>query len=164
MKLALVEPAGTVTLFGVVTALELSETDTVAPPLGAAAVKVTVPVDELPPVTEVGLTATAERATLGGDGFTVIAEDWNTPSMAAVSWTVFRKLGNVVTGNVALVAPPGTVTLAGTLAVLGWLLPRLIATPFEGAGPPNVTVPVAVAPPTTLDGLTAMDVRGGSVG
>ena len=61
VKLALVAPAGTVTLAGTVTALELSESATTAPPLGAAAAKVTVPVEELPPVTVVGLSARDDR-------------------------------------------------------------------------------------------------------
>jgi hypothetical protein len=60
VKVALVAPAGTVTLAGTVAAVELSESDTAAPPAGAAAVNVTVPVDELPPTTLVGLTDTAE--------------------------------------------------------------------------------------------------------
>ena len=61
VKLALVAPAGTVTLAGTVTALELSESATTAPPLGAAEAKVTVPVEELPPVTVVGLSARDDR-------------------------------------------------------------------------------------------------------
>jgi hypothetical protein len=72
--------------------------------------------------------------------------------------------GNVETVNVALVAPPGTVTLNGTLAESGWLLARLIATPLGGAAAPSRTVPVAVPPPATLVGLTVRDVSAGSVG
>ena len=60
VKLALVAPAGTVTLAGTVVALEFSESDTAAPPLGAAALKVTVAVEELPPTTVVGLSDKAE--------------------------------------------------------------------------------------------------------
>ena len=41
----------------------------------------------------------------------------NALSSAAESWTVFVGGGNVVTVKLALVAPPGTVTLAGTRAV-----------------------------------------------
>jgi len=59
-NVALVAPAGTVTLAGTVAALELSESDTDAPPAGAAALNDTVPVDELPPTTLVGLSDTAE--------------------------------------------------------------------------------------------------------
>jgi len=60
VNVAVVAPAGTVTLAGVAAALELSESDTAAPPVGAAALSVTVPVDELPPTTLVGLSDTAE--------------------------------------------------------------------------------------------------------
>ena len=85
VKVRLLAPAGTVTLAGTVAALESSESETTAPPLGAGALKVTVPVEELPPTTLVGLTVTAERAAVGAGGFTVIAENSNAPSIAAES-------------------------------------------------------------------------------
>lgn len=67
VTVALVAPAGTVTLAGTVaTAVLLLESVTSAPPDGAAAVNVTVPVEELPPTTDVGLTLTADR--LAGAG------------------------------------------------------------------------------------------------
>ena len=67
VKVALVAPAATMTLAGTVaTAVLLLERVTSAPPEGAAAVKVTVPVVELPPTTDVGLTLTADR--LAGAG------------------------------------------------------------------------------------------------
>ena len=65
---ALVAPAATVTLAGVLADALLSESETTAPPEGAAPVSVTVPCDELPPVTLVGLTERAERLTLPGGG------------------------------------------------------------------------------------------------
>ena len=97
-------------------------------------------------------------------GFTVIDANWNTLLRLALSWTVVRAAQNVVTVKLALVAPPGTVTLAGTLAALGWLLPRLTATPPVGAALANVTVPVAVLAPVTLVGFTVSAVSAGSVG
>ena len=55
VRVATVLPAGTVTLAGTVaTAVELLVRVTTAPPDGAGPVKVTVPVDEVPPFTEVG--------------------------------------------------------------------------------------------------------------
>ena len=45
VKFRLVAPAGTVTLAGTAVAPELSDSDTTAPPLGAAPVRVTVPVE-----------------------------------------------------------------------------------------------------------------------
>lgn len=70
VKLALVEPAATVTEAGTVAALELSLSETVAPPVPAAAARVTVPVELVPPVTLVGLTDT-EVIAGGGAGLTV---------------------------------------------------------------------------------------------
>ena len=66
--------------------------------------------------------------------------------------------------KVALVAPPGTVTLTGTLAASGRLLPRLTATPAAGAGLASVTVPVAEFPPTTLVGFAVIAVSSGRLG
>ncbi len=70
-KVALVAPAGIVTLDGTVATLEF-ELDrlTVTPPVPAAADSFTVPVDEPPPVTDVGLTAT-ELNVVAGTGFAV---------------------------------------------------------------------------------------------
>lgn len=84
-KFALVAPAGTVTLAGTVTAAELSDNVTAVPPEGAAALKVTVPVEEFPPTTLVGFSDSAESVGPAGGGFTVIAANWNTLSRAAES-------------------------------------------------------------------------------
>ena len=55
-------------LAGTLVAPELSESDTTAPPLGAAPLKVTLPREEVPPVTLVGLRLNAESVGLGGGG------------------------------------------------------------------------------------------------
>lgn len=62
VKLALVAPAGTVTLAGTVaTAMLPLESVTIAPPEGAAALKVAVPVEEVGPTTLVGLTDNEDK-------------------------------------------------------------------------------------------------------
>ena len=78
VTLADVAPAATVTLLGTEAADESSESVTTVPPLGAAALNVTVPVEELPPTTVVGLTEIAESdGPGGGGGLTVIAVNWD---------------------------------------------------------------------------------------
>lgn len=62
VKLAEAAPRGTVTLAGTVAAAGLLLVSVItAPPAGAGFVSVTVPVDEAPPATEVGLTVRAAR-------------------------------------------------------------------------------------------------------
>src|ERR1700716_16842 len=65
----------------------------------------------------------------------------------------------VFTGNVALVAPAGTVTLEGTLAA-PLLLESMTCAPPAGAGPLSVTAPVEDStPPTTLVGFRVSEER-----
>ena len=62
MNVALANPVGTVTLAGTVTGSP-PDNDTRAPPEGAAAVRVTVPVTEVPPTTLDVLSKIEESAT-----------------------------------------------------------------------------------------------------
>lgn len=64
-NVALVWPAAITTFVGTPAAAVSLDSATVAPPDGAAAVSVTVPVDPFPPVTAVGLTVTDESAATG---------------------------------------------------------------------------------------------------
>jgi hypothetical protein len=65
VNVAVVAAAATVTLTGTVAAaVVLLLSVTTAPPVGAGPLRVTVPVDGLPPVTEVGMTLT--ELTTGG--------------------------------------------------------------------------------------------------
>src|SRR5207245_8254058 len=83
-KVALVAPAATVTLAGTVAAtVLLLESVTAAPPAGAAPLRVTVPVEELPPVTLVGLSATDDKDRPGG--LTVMAPASFEPSKVHTS-------------------------------------------------------------------------------
>jgi hypothetical protein len=155
VNVALVAPAGTVTLEGVEAVDELSLSDTTIPPLGAAAVNVTVPVEDVPPTTDVGLRLTAESDVEVGGGVTVMAVWSIVPLSDAVRPTVVvPNGGDVVMVKLALVAPTGTMTLAGTLATVGiWLL-KSTGTPGSGAALWSVTVPVADWPPVTVVGDT----------
>ena len=75
MNVAVVAPAATVTLGGVLaTVVLLLESATVAPPAGAAPLSVTVPVEEFPPVTLVGFSDSDERVGGGGDAGVTVSE------------------------------------------------------------------------------------------
>jgi hypothetical protein len=65
VKVALVLPAATVMVEGSLAADELSLSETTTPPLGAGALRVTVPWEEVPPVTVVGLMVNELKATEG---------------------------------------------------------------------------------------------------
>lgn len=70
LKVALVAPAGTVTLGGTLAAPLLLESATCAPPVGAGPLSVTVPVEDAPPITPAGLSVSEETVGRGG-GVTV---------------------------------------------------------------------------------------------
>jgi hypothetical protein len=154
VNVAVVAPVATVTLAGTVAAAELSDRVTTAPPVGAALVSVTVPVEEAPPVTLVGLIVTADRLDDAATGVTVnVAVRVVPPNDPVIVTGVEAVTVLVVTVNVAVVAPAATVTLAGTVAAVE--LPDSVTTaPPAGAGVFSVTVPVEEAPPTTEVGLT----------
>ena len=85
MKLALVAPAGTVTLVGTVaTELLALESVTTAPPEGAAALKVAVPVEEVGPTTLAGFTDNEDKLAVAAAAWGVkrrVAENGpNTPA------------------------------------------------------------------------------------
>ena len=154
VKLALLAPAGTVTLAGTVAAVELSESDTTAPPVGAALVRVNVPCDVAPPVTLVGFSASVLRLAGGGTGVTVSVAVRDTPPNEPVMIAEVEVITDVVvTVKVVLVAPAATVTLAGTVAVAA-LLESVTTAPPVGAAALKVAVPVEKLPPTTLVGFT----------
>jgi len=81
VNVALVAPAATVTLEGTLAAVVLLlESVTTAPPVGAAPLSVTVPVEEFPPVTLVGFSVNEESVGAGGGaGVTVSEADLVTP-------------------------------------------------------------------------------------
>jgi len=77
---------------------------------------------------------------------------FNVPVMVTV---VFELTPDVVTVNVPVVAPAGTVAVDGTVAFVLFEL-KLTVTPEEPAGPVRVMVPVVDVPPTTADGLNVI--------
>src|SRR5437867_755959 len=158
VKVALVAPAGTMILTGTVAAIELHESETDPPALSAGALKVTVPVDEVPPTTLIGLNDTVERTGPGGGGggagggFRFRAARTNTPSVPVMMTCVGTPTTLVFTVKVAMVVPTGTVMLAGTVAAAK-LLESVTTDPPAAAGKSRVTVPVETPPPTRLEGV-----------
>jgi len=83
---------------------------------------------------------------------------------AEIVTEVETRTTEVLTANVALVAPAGTNTLEGTPAA-PLLLESMTCAPPAGAGALSVTVPVEVCrPPTTLVGFSVSEERVGSGG
>ena len=75
VKVALVAPAGTITLEGTLAAPLLLESMTCAPPAGAGALNVTVPVEDCtPPTTLVGFRVNEEREDAGGGAGVTMSE------------------------------------------------------------------------------------------
>jgi hypothetical protein len=157
VKVALVAPAGTVTLAGTVAAEALLlASATSAPPAGAAALSVTVPVDPTPPVTLVGFRLRDETVI----GITVSAPDLVAPPyVPEIVTEVDAETGFVQTAKVAFVVPSWTTTLAGTPTTAGMLLDSMTATPPAGAGPLSVAAPVEALPAVTVAGLTSRAMR-----
>jgi hypothetical protein len=142
-------PATTIGLVTFAAAL-FEATDTLRPPAGAGLVSVTVPVEPTPPTTDLGESASA--LTVGAVTFSV-AVFLELPLLADTVAVRFVATGTVATVNVAPVALAGTLTVAGTdTAALE--LPSDKVTPPDGAADVSVTVPFALVPPTTLEGVT----------
>src|SRR5205823_4146167 len=85
------------------------------------------------------------------------------PRTAPIVTRVWADTRVVVMGNVAVVAPARTVTLASTVATPVFELLRLTVVPPVGAGLDNVTVPVEPNPPKTLLGARASIVKTGAL-
>lgn len=159
VKFALLAPAGTITLDGTCAAELLLESITSAPPAGAGALSVTVPVEDcVPPITLDGLNVKEE--TVGSAGTTVRDADLLVPPYDAVMVTAVEEATWFVAAvNVAVVEPAGTVTLDATVAAEVLLLESRTCAPPAGAGPLKVTVPVDDCdPPVTVAGFSVREV------
>jgi len=152
VKVAVLEPAVTVTEAGT-DAAALSELSVTAePPVGALPVRVTVPVELLLPITVVGLSETPD--TPGGVIVRGAVRE-PTASVSLIFAVVLAATGVVVTVNVAVVLPEVIVRLLGTVAA-ALSEDSVTGQPAVGALPVRVRVPVEVLPPTTEVGARAM--------
>jgi hypothetical protein len=142
-NVVLVAPCATDTLAGTVAAaVLLLDSETAKPPAGAADVRVSVPCEEVPPVTLVGFTDTAESAAGADGGVTVsVALRVAPPNAPVMVAGVEVVTDTVLTVNVTLVAPATTVTLAGTVAALVLLLDSVTTAPPDAAALVSVAVP-----------------------
>ena len=112
----------------------------------------------IPPTTLVGLKESADRG-----GPTVSNADWLPPPYVAVIETLVGVVTALLVPTVkgALVAPPGTGILAGTVASERLLLARPTVTPLPGAGAAKVTVPCELLPPGTVVGFSVTEAKRG---
>jgi hypothetical protein len=146
VNVAVREPALTTTLPGTcATELLLLDSVTVVPPAGAAPLRVTVPVELLPPITELGLLVMDESV----GALTVNVVVCVTPYVPEMVTEVFVETGLVVMVKVAFLEPAAIETLPGTWAAEVLLLLRITVAPAGGAAPLRVAVPVELLPPTT---------------
>ncbi len=112
VKVADVAPAATVTLAGRVALAELDVSVTTEPPGPAAPDRVTVPVEEVPPVRVDGDKVTLESVA----GVIVRVAVFVTPfELAVIVEVSVLDTATVVIVNVPVVAPAATVTVAGTV-------------------------------------------------
>lgn len=143
-KVVLVAPLGMVTDEATEAVGSSDARATGRPDFGAGLLMVTVPVDVVPPITEVGFRDTdfivgAVRLTAAET-----VEPFDVAEMLAV---VGAATAAVVTVKVAVVAPPATVADEGTIAAA---LSEVngMDKPDAGAGLLRVIVPVELIPPT----------------
>lgn len=156
VKVALVWPAGIVTVPGTVPAAPLEVRVMTYPPVGAGDAMVTVPVDVPsvadPPMTEFGL---KDRAVKTGGVMVRLAAAVLAPLPAVIGTTTWAATATVVTVNVAVVWPAATVTVVGTVAD-AFPEPDWSGTTSPAAGAAELIVRVAVllTPPSTVVGFS----------
>ncbi len=149
LKVAVVAPPATLTLLGGTAAELLEASVTVTPAEGAATLRVTVPVEEVPPATVFGDTLTLLR--LVGSRLSVPFTD--VPLQVAVSVTgVLAVTAVVVMLKLAVVPPAGIVFDVGGIALALFDVNFTICPP-AWAGALIVTSPLVDVPPTTVDGV-----------
>src|SRR5690242_3648215 len=154
---AVVAPCGTIAVAGTAAAAPLLDSATDTPPAGAAAVNVTVPCDDDPPVTLAGLTEIEDSVGAGGGGESGLAVSVTVPCVvvpfhSAVSVAVVVAATAVVGSENDIETLPALMnTDAGGVADAESLDSATTAPP-GGAWPVNTTIAVAVALPVSVDG------------
>jgi hypothetical protein len=113
------------------------------PPVGATPLRVTVPVELAPPVTEAGFSVKPVR--VGGSSVTVVVTEVP-PQVAIIVEDFSEAVPTVETAKLAELWPERILTLTGTFTPARLLLRSTVAPP-EGALPLRLTVPVTDAPP-----------------
>lgn len=159
-KAALVAPAATVTLAGALATLPLLLVSvTTAPPDGAAPLSVTIPVEELLPLTLSGFSVRPEIETVTvPEGLMVNVAVLVTPApVAEIVTVVGAETGVVKTPNPAVSDPCGTCAVVGTLATDGLLLDRKISVSLV-AGAATLMVPLDPVVLVVTVGLSVSDV------
>lgn len=154
VNVALVAPLAIVTVAGgKATAALLVLSRMTAPPLGAGPFSESVPVDEVPPRTELGFRDSVLRlaAITVSDPLWLLA-----PYVADTLTDVSAETGMLVTGNVAVDELAAMVMLGGIVIAEPLLLVSVIRAPPGGAGAFRVIVPVDALPPSSDDGLKTM--------
>jgi hypothetical protein len=159
VNVAVVLPAVTVTEIGSEAFELLSARFTVRPPVGAGPDSRTVPVADVPPLNEVGLT----EAEISTGRSTVNVVFTELPLKVAVTAT----LVSVATATVEMLAEPvvdpaATVTVAGPLVAL-LFSERLTVRPPVGAATLSATVAVLAVAPVTDDDDIEMPLSDGGV-
>lgn len=147
-------PAAILTLAGTVADALLLVSATKRPPAGAGAVKVTVPVEEAPPVTLAGFSDIEDSA--AGALIVSCAVALMPLYVAVMVATVEEEPALVVTVKVAEELPGLTLTVPGTVAE-ELLDDKLITAKPEVTRLVNLTVPVELLPAITAVGLNETD-------
>jgi len=151
VKVAETEPAATVTEDGTVSAAALSLSETTAPPLGAAPLRLTVQVALEPPVIEAVLQVSDERTAADG-AFTVTAAVFETPPREAVIVATASAVTAVeVAVKTAVLEPAATVTEDGTVSATALSLSETAVA--AAAGALSETVQLVFEPPLMVAGL-----------
>jgi hypothetical protein len=115
MNVAETAPSATVTLVGAVALALLEERVATIPPVGAGPVRLIVPVEAVPPTTDVG---DKERPSNVGANIVRVVDTVFDPLFAVMVATVLAATLEVVMTKDAEVEPAGTVTVVGVTALV----------------------------------------------